>query len=280
MTATIDQTLSAYTFALQAPSAVQDWAIPGTSLSVSFPVQQSNLPSGTLMVGCTLDSTTLCPYYYIGLGPSNSTLMQQVAVPPGTPLGQHQLTMLTTFFNNTQQFSFPFYVADFSGSLGSTAVTLSAGGSTSITATLTATTGFLGNVALSCGNSAVTCNFSQGTVTLTGGATQQVTVTLAAPATVKGAAPSHPASRTGRLSDPPAFAVVMPLGLAIALRRRRAFCAIFVAVLLLFVISCGSGSSSGSGTPPPPSQYSVTVQANGYGITHTLGTITVTVDQE
>ncbi len=129
LSASSNETLSVYTFALLAPSAAQDWAIPGTSPNVSFPVQQSNLPSGTMMVGCNLDSTTLCPYYNTQFGPGNSTFVQQVAIPLGTSLGQHQLTMLTTFFDNAQQFSFPFYVADFGGSpLNSTAVTLSAGG--------------------------------------------------------------------------------------------------------------------------------------------------------
>jgi hypothetical protein len=230
-----------------------------------------------MQVQCNLDSATLCPGAFSPIGPSTVSIAQQVLIPFNTPLGQHQLNVTTTFFDNVQQFSFPFYVADFSGSVSSSAVALSAGGTTSLTVNLSATAGFLGKVSLSCGTSAITCNFSQGTVGLTGGTTQEVTLTLGASATAMRTAPPHLPSRSSRLPALPVFAVVIPLSMAIGARRRKAWYAILAAVMLLPLISCGGGSGGGGGTPPPPSQYSVTVQANGYGITHTLGTITVTV---
>jgi hypothetical protein len=274
--ASSNQTLNVYSFALQAPSTEQDFAIPGSSPSVSFAVQQSNLPSGMLMVGCSLDSSTLCPFYYTAFGPADSTLVQQIAVPLSTPLGHHQLTISTTFYDNTQQFSFPFYVADFSGSLSSSAVTLSAGGTTPITLNLTATAGFLGQVNLACAYSGITCTFSQGTVTFTGGATQQVTLTLAAPTTAMNAIPRRP-SKFERLPNLPLLAV-LPLGLALGLRRRKAFSTLLGTVLLMSLLSCGGGSGKSGGTPPPPTQYSVTVQGSCNGITHTLGKIAATVN--
>ncbi len=64
----------------------------------------------------------------------------------------HQIQVTATVGSITQTYSFPFTVADFSGSLSTSSITLARGANTSLTATLSATTGFVDTVSLSCGN--------------------------------------------------------------------------------------------------------------------------------
>ena len=272
------QTLTVYTFSLGAPSADQDWAIPGGTVSVGFPVQQANLPSGPISASCSIDSTQVCQLG-MGFGPSTTTLMVQIAVPANTPLGQHQLNVTTTFYNNTQQYSFPFNLADFSGSLNSSTATLSSNGSTTVTVKLTATAGFQGQLGVGCVSSPIACNFTQGTVALTGGTAQQVSLVLTAPAAaMKSSSPFQPYRSRGPNSLP-AFAIAIPLGLAIGMRRRKVWFSLFTVALLSSAISCGSGSSSAGSGSSRPTQYSVTVEGFGYDVIHRFGTITVTVNR-
>src|SRR5205823_7517472 len=74
-----------------------------------------------------------------------------VSVPSTVALGAHTLTVTATSGSLSHVASFPFYVADYSGSLSASTLAVTAGASGPLSATVSATAGFAGTVSLSWG---------------------------------------------------------------------------------------------------------------------------------
>jgi hypothetical protein len=202
-----------------------------------------------------------------------------LTVPSNTTIGQHQLSVSTILDGATQNFTFPIYVVSFSGSLGGSSITLTQGGTGTLTAALNATAGFQDSVSLGCsGSEQISCSFQPSPAQVTGGASQSVTITLAASTTAFIPRTSIPFSRPSFL----ALGVLFPFGIVWGMRRtkHRMLLAILVGFSLLFVTSCGSGGNSGGGIGGGGSNnYTVTVTADvaGTSFVQTLGTVDVTV---
>lgn len=210
----------------------------------------------------------------LGLGSIDLTVNVGTSVTPGS----YTITLTGTSGSLTHSISFPFNVADYSGTLNQTAVTLAAGASASITASLSATSGFNDTVYLSCaGSSEITCNITS--AQLTGGSPLTTTIVISA----SSYANNRPASTYPRILAP--MGLLLPWGIVLVGWRSRktrilaitAIAALFVAILC--VPSCGGGGGSSSPKPPPNSYDALTVSASaqGTGTARTLGTVTVTV---
>jgi hypothetical protein len=277
----IDYTLYISDFSLIAPTAAQDWAPPGGQVDISLGAQPLEGFMGEINVTCTTDFGVACTGGSYAIFPSLGTtpIGLSLSLPSTIAPGKHSISV--TAINGPLQhtLNFPFYVADYSGSLNKSSITLSPGASSSVTATVTATSGFAGTVSFSCtGTPLVLCSFSPSTVTPTAAASQSTTITVTA-------APGASA----HLSAVPKYgwlvvAFILPLGFAAAPRRDRRTAVIGSVLflsLLLICPSCGGSSSSGGGGTGSggPQSYNITVVAgaDGTNTTRTLGTINVTV---
>jgi hypothetical protein len=281
-------TLDIFAFNLQAPTGTSDWTVPNSNPTVTFPVQASgNLPGGSLQIGCTLDSAQVCQTLTMGFGAGTSSVFVTPQIPASIAAGQHQLNVTTTFFGVTQNYSFPYYIADFSGTLSNSSVAMKAGTSTTLTATLIASAGFSDLVTLTCGGSTqITCIVPSSTQ-LTSAAPQTISITLTASST---AAMLHRQTFPKKLmsgSGPLLWAAPFPILIGLALKRRRwrSFVALGVCCCALcFVSSCGSGGGTGTGGGGGgggSNTYTETVSAAASGTSdmHTLGSIVVTVSE-
>ncbi len=158
----------------------------------------------------------------------------------------------------------PFTLAPASGSPSSQ--TIPAGQSAKFSLVIAPASSFSGTVNLGCSispkvNPAPTCNLSSSSVTLSGGANQTVTVTVATTAATSGSVLSY-------FDFPPNL---LPLGLLAAAFLGMGFCLTgrrhaqilpAAIVVLLTAFWSGCGSSSGSTTPGTPSgTYTATVTA-------------------
>jgi hypothetical protein len=291
LSASSQQTLGIFSLTLQAPSAAQDWTPPNSKPTVNFPVQSSNLPGGSITIGCTLDGSAVCQTLTMGLGAASTSVFQTLRIPAGITSGQHQLNLTTTFYGVEQNYTFPYYIAEFSGSLSGSAVAISVGSSATVTGTLNATTGFSDAVTLSCSAPVqITCTLTPSSVKLTSAGPQTFTVALGAGSvTARRSAPGthHLVFGQGLL----ALAGLLPLGRF--LRRRCSWKTLLGALvcvcLLSSIVACGSGGSSSSGgggsggiggTGGGSSSYTVTVSASASGTTdmQTLGSVAVKVN--
>jgi hypothetical protein len=265
--------------AVQPASPSDQWSIPGTTRSLSLSVQASpNVPS--VQIACSLDVPgSSCGSGSVSLNsgsPTNVTV--GVTLPANALTGEHQLSLTSTFSGSTQTSTFPFTVADFSGSLSKSAITVANGGSATVTATLNGTSGFSGKISLSCGNAAVSCSFSPNPALLTGGTTQTITITMTAPTLT---------SAIRQRAVPPIYApllvgILAPVFFLRRVRKHRVLLWIGMFVLCSGFSACGGGagsaSNAGGGGGVQTTNYSVTVSANesSTGATRTLGTVTVT----
>ncbi len=284
--ATVPETLSIFSFALFAPSADQDWASPGGIVYVRFPLQASNLPSSGMAIGCKLDSTDVCSSF-APPNPTGTSITVQISIPSGFATGEHQLTISASVAGSQKSFTFPFMVADFSGSLRSSSVTMERGGKASVTGTLTATTGFSANVNLHCDAGAqIACTFKPSSVSLDSSASQEFAVTLTADwFAMQHPHPNPARSLAGRRIL--AWSALLPFGLVLR-RRKTAWRCMVTLLASVFLasglVSCGgSGSSSTSGGTKDTSgsnSYSITINASSSqpGVWRQLGTIHVTVN--
>lgn len=185
---------------------------------------------------------------------------------------------------------------DFIPSATSLAGTAAAGGSVETTITFTPSSGFQGDISLSCSGlpTAATCSFNPGSVTV-GAGPVNTTLTIATTARsaalrrVPGGTPWDPLAPGG---------VMLAGGLALILIRRRrerrrsmpvggslrtgTWWIVLTLVGVALLQSCGGGGSSsggGSTTPPPPpppptgtpaGTYTITINATSGATTHTL----------
>ena len=276
--ASVPLTLNVVGFTLEAPTAATDWAPPGGSMTVSLGVLPIGPFSGTVTVECSVDFGGTCNggSYTIN-GNTSVPITVSVAVPAGTSPGSHTLSITGTSGSISQSATFPFSIADYSGSLSTSALTIPAGGSGSVTATLNATAGFGGTVSFTCSGAAqISCSFAPTTVQPTGSVSQTTTITLSASSSADAAYLSG--TRLLKLS------LALPLGLVFGLYSKKrvrmigSLCAMLLILVSLSTFSCG-GSGSRGGGGGGSSTYAITVTATvaGTNTTRTLGTVNVTV---
>lgn len=274
-------TLGIISVAVQPTSSSDQWSFPGITKSLSITVQGSpNVSYAFVQIACSLDvAGSTCGSTSLPLNSGNPTSVSVgVTLPSNAATGQHQLSLTSTFSGSTQTSRFPFTVADFSGSLSKSAITVANGGSATVTATLNGTSGFSGKISLSCGNAAVSCSFSPNPAQLTGGTAQTITITMTAPTL----------SSVIRQRDvPPIYAPLLVgiLAPCFFLRRVRKHTVLLWIGILVFcsgLFACGGGAGSpsnpGGGGGVQTTNYSVTVSAieSSTGAARTLGTVTVT----
>ena len=243
-TASISQTLQVISFSVQPPASTADWLIPGYTQTVPVVVQGSEGGTGPgVVLTCSVDVSSTCTGGTSSLPKAGIPFNLTVTLPSGTPLGLYQLNVSATYGGVTQNYAFPISVVSFTGSPNPSSLTLSRGGSGTVMVTLNASTGFNGPVGFNCGSTAaLTCDFTPGSVQITGGTSQSVTLTVTASLT---ASIEHRGARiSGRLLL--ALACLLPLAIR---RRTRHIGSMFMLVLLLVsVASCGGGGASSGGT--------------------------------
>jgi hypothetical protein len=170
--------------------------------------------------------------------------------------------------------------ADFSLSLASQSITVSAGGSSTLKIGSAAVGGFNGQINLSCSPSTgLTCTFSPSTIS-PGSSTASSTLTVAASAVAPGGGYGHPYARPGMLLFTSLGLFGTLLGTGKASRSAKGKSLILMAVLALlvtgmtFTVACGNNSSSHSTTTN--SQATLMVTGTSGSLTHTLP-VTVTI---
>ena len=276
--ASVGFTLNITDFSLQPPSAATDWAPPGGTMSVSVPVQPLGGFNGTVDVTCSLDFGGSCTGGSFDInGTASVPITVSVAVPSSILPGAHTITVTATDAPLTHTAAFPFYVADYSGSLSQSTLTVARGASGSLTATVSATAGFGGTVSFTCtGTTQVTCSFSPSTVQPTATSPQPTTITV----TASNSAFMFPLRDKTR-SKSPLLALIFPCGIILGvvckrhIRALRLAVGLFLLVMILAAVSCGGGSGGGGGS----NTYAITVTgiATGTNTTRTLGTLNVTI---
>jgi FG-GAP-like repeat len=284
-TASVGMTLNVTDFSLEPPNASSDWAPPGGAMTIFLSVLPINGFNGNVNLTCSLDVGGTCTggSFLIG-GTSPITINLPISVPSSASAGTHTLTVSATSGPLTHTAAFPFYIADYGGSLSKSTLTMTQGASGSLTAIVTASAGFAGTVSFSCsGSTQLTCSFSPSTVqpTTTNPQTTNITVTAGYSAFML----SPKESTKGRFL---LLGITLPFGIVLGMvgaRRTlavRAAIQLFLLGLILTSLSCGEGSGTGvggGGGGGGSNMYAVTVNANvaGTNTTKTLGTISVTV---
>ena len=281
--ATAVETLQVVGFSLQGPSAGSTTAIVGTTQNIPITIQGSAnaSESGSVTINCSLDSGATCSGGNLPITAGAQTFDLSLAVAASASTGQHQLTVTATFEGNTQTLTFPVSIVSFGGTLSASSLSLARSASGTVTASLTASTGFADKVTLACsGSIEVSCSFSPPSTQLTGGTPQSVTVTMTAGETASLQLPPEPASGPRLIS----LAALFPLGLLWIARRRRWKNLLLLAIsipILLQVVSCGSGGngvgSGGGGGGSNSYSIMITGSVSGTTATATLGTVDVVV---
>ena len=284
--------LQVFNYSVQGPAPSDSWLFPGTtSRLVPITVQSSNgTGAGLVSFACSFDFGSTCAGGLISLSSNSSVQVPlNVSVPATAPVGTHQLTVVASFNGSNQTYTFPFYIVSFSGTLGTSAITLTPGTSGSLTATLNASTGFTDVISLRCaGTSPISCSFSPQAPQLAGGTPQNVTITFTASATAAIEPKSSRFSVRGLIS----LAVLLPLIFMRQLRQSKWSLfpiAVLSLVALMTLGACGSGGGSGSGSGVAggggggnPSTYSVEVIAAPVNTTFqsSLGIVSVRVNHQ
>jgi FG-GAP-like repeat len=281
--ASVGLTLTIIGFTLQAPTNGTDWVPPGGAVNVNLSAQSNNY-NGIITVTCSLSSAGSCTGGTFDLEGSTTTpLTLSLSVPTGISTGAQTLTVTATSNGGTaitQTGSFPFYIADYSGSLSESALTIARGGSGSLTASVSGTTGFDGSVSFSCaGTTQITCSFSPSSVQLTANNPQTTSLTLTAS---ESASIRHGSDEVRR--RPFILALVLPFAMVVLARKRQsgrllALMGLALLVGILASLSCGGGGGNGGGGGGGSTTYSLTVNAAATGTStqRTLGTISLTV---
>jgi len=285
VTSSNSATLNVVDFALQPPTTALDWAPPGGTTTVSPIVQPlNNLTNTVVSLTCSLDSGGTCTgasTLLVGNSPWAAPLT--VSIPPGTAPGSHTLSVTLNAGSISHTGSFPFYIADYSGTLSAASLNLTPGTSASLTATINVTTGFGGAVAFSCnGSSQVTCVALPTTVQPTAGTptTSKITFT---------------AGLSAAMPPPPHFfgaeflsmGMFLPAGILVGFgcfgwkRAMRAGAALFLLTVAFVLVSCGGTGGTGNGGAGSHGSNSYTVSvsaaAANTGTSRSLGTVTVSV---
>ena len=262
-------------------------SVNGATGSVNL--QCSNLPSGAACV-FNPSSPTLPAN-----GSASDTLTVQVN--SSVAAGTYPLTVVTTWDTITHSFSATLVVEaspDFNGSISPTSATLSVGQAANFGITLNSVNGATGTVSLQCLNvpSGSTCAFNPSAPTLPANGSVTDTLTMQVNSRPAAVPPTTRAPRTGPDSRLPIFllfaimlAASLTGGTVMQSRKLRPASSLALltclAVFLLAAGSCGGGGGASSPSPPPPPvTFTITVRANGAGVsgTKTLGTLTITVN--
>jgi hypothetical protein len=278
-TASIPFTLDVTGFNIQLANPSASWAPPGATANVGINLQ----PIGPLNMGGTITCSTDFGGTCTGQAfpPSNApqAINLSLTIPADTAVGSHTLTVTAADGSLHQTATFPFAIADYSGSLSTSTLSLKQGSSGTFTATINATAGFTDSVSLACsGSAAIACSFEPSTVSPT--ASNPATVTVTVSATSLASVHYSIGSKQGL----PLLALILPLGLIFRVRRRlstRFHSVILIVILSVSVLSlsCGGNSNTGGsgGTNSISYQMNLTASAAGTNATRSLGTITVTV---
>lgn len=268
-------TLSVGDFSLQPPASGSAWAPPGGTETVNMTAKSINFNSA-INVSCTLPTGT-CTGGTFPVSSNGSTINLTVSEPSNASPGAETLTVTGTYGSINHAISFPFYIADYSGTLSTSTLTIPRGGSGAVSATVSATTGFGGNVTFACsGSSQLSCSFSPSSVQPTASSPQTTKITITASDTAQ----LLPVSRGDRII---LLALILPFGLILGKgsksRSRRVTSALILLGFALGLIlpSCGGGGNQGGGGGS--SSYTITVSATdtASNTTRTLGTVNVTV---
>ncbi len=258
------------------------WGIVGTSIQTQITVTGENQINAEITLTCSTDFGATCTAQTAGVA-QNSTFYSivSITVPAGTATGTHNVTITGTYGQLVHSATYPFTVADFSGTLSGNSLSLQRSGTATLTATLMATTGFTGTVSLSCSaSSQISCSFSPNITSPGAGSPTSVKVTFFASSVAKSLPPSrHPALVFAlALTCLPVFGL-----LAIARMRRKRLAAVIALAftMLLVATACGGGgtSSPGGGGGGGTNMYSITVSATEIhsGAQRTVGTVALSV---
>ena len=272
-------TLSIEDFSLQPPASGSAWAPPGGTETVNMTAKSINF-SSAINVSCTLPTGT-CTGGTFPVSSNGSNINLTVSEPSNASPGAETLTVTGTYGSINHTISFPFYIADYSGTLSTSTLTIPRGGSRSITATVSATTGFGGNVTFGCsGSSQLSCSFSPSSVQPTGSSPQTTKITV----TASNTALLLPISGRDRIM---LIALFLPFGLILVRGSKSQSRRVTAALILLgfglglISLSCGGGGNpgGGGGGGGGSNSYTITVSATdtGSNTTRTLGTVNVTV---
>jgi FG-GAP-like repeat len=275
--ASLPFTLVVQDFSLQPPASGGAWAPPGAAVSVNLSAQSINLFSSAINVSCTMNSGS-CTGGSFWVSPNGSLVNLTISEPSNAVLGADTLTVTGSYGSLSHTVAFPFYVADYAGTLSTSTLKIAQGNSGSITANITATQGFSDTVSFSCsGTGQLTCQFSPPTVQPTAGNPQTTTITIKASGS---AAALHNAQGSRMFL----FGWVGPVALIFGLAKRRRLrrlstLAGLTLMTAISLCSCGGGSSGSGGGGGGSYSSTVTVNAvtAGAKIAKTLGTIDVTV---
>lgn len=262
-------------FTVSESSAI--WALLNATVTQSASVSPVNGFLGTITWTCSTDWGGSCSASALSLGGAVASVPISITVASGVPLGSHQIMLSGTSGTLSHTFTLPVVIADYSGTVDSTTLSLSRGGSGTLQATVMSTEGFSDQVSLVCSAPVqLTCAINPANVSLSGAASATSLVTIGA-------------SEQARLNERPRswawMLVAACLGFAaLPLGKRSANARFFrlLGVTLLVCLSaawtaCGGGSttsvSGGSNT------YTVTIQANAANTsaTRAVGTVNVTV---
>lgn len=247
-------------------------------MNVDLGVQPVGNFSGTVNIACSVDFGGTCTGGSVLVsGPGTNPVDVVVSVPAGTATGAHTLTVTASDGSLVHTSAFPFYVADFTGSLSQSSLTMAAGGSATLTGRVEVTTGFEDSVSLACtGSIEITCTFSPANISPTATNPQTTTTTVTASSTASLRASDGDARYSLR-----ALSIMFPLGILVVLGRRvksryRGF--FFFLAMTLSLLSCGGGGGTGT-VGGGSNSYNITVNATpaGTNTTRALGTIIVTV---
>ncbi len=281
-TASVAFTLTITDFSLQPPTTSSDWGIAGSAVKVYVGLQPINGFNGVVNLACSTDFGGACTGGGAGVGGASTLSALSLSVPAAVPTGAHTLTVVAVAGQVTHTAQFPFYVADYSGSLSSPSLTLTRGGNTSVTATVSVTTGFDASVSFSCsGTPELSCAFTPSTIQPTATSPSTANLTI-----IAGMSASARPRRNGTSAGVLAFGLIFPFGLALGIvggKPRRVLhtaAVVLVVALILTSLSCGGGSGSSGGGGSGSNKYSLTVSASAAGTntSRALGTVNVTVN--
>lgn len=266
---------------------------PGQSGTSTITVSMTNGFSGTVTLTCAAGSLPVgasCNFSPASLTASGTSTLT-VTTNSNTPVGTTSFTVTGTSgaVTHNTSVSLTLSAPDFTiAASAPTPATVSAGGKSTSTLTISPTGGFSGAVALACtsvtggGTPAPACAFSLTSVANASG-TSTLTISTTAAHALSGAV--RPGSGPGfgwlAASGSALFAGIFILG--VPERRRRGVAGLGLMLLVFFAagVGCGGGSSNSNGGSTttggtPAGTYHITVTATSGSLSHTqLLTLTV-----
>jgi hypothetical protein len=260
-------------FLVDAPTVGNGWVPPAASTIRQVTIESVNGSQGAVTISCQGNWGGSCQSTAVNVPAGGSVSAQlTIAVPAGTATGSYSLTVQAAANSTTQTFNFSLVVADYSGTLSSSNLTMSAGASGNLTATIAGTSGINGSITIACqAPGGITCVASPASISLaspTLSATSNISISAAATAELYGSMPIW------------ACALAVPFFLRKRYRVRRPL--LLIAICAVWLLGCGGGGGGNANNSSPArsnSSYTVTITAaaSGTTTTRTLGTVNVTV---